>query len=474
MSPEQSNSALLLQWDWDDEPTAAPRLRQLENGLREAIRAGRLRSGVRLPASRALSEQIGCSRWMVVQAYEQLEAEGYLRSQVGSGTYVQGVPTAEPTPPPVRKPDRSYTFDFRTGIPDLSKFPRTDWLRAARTGFAKAPSANLDYGDPDGLPALRGAIADYLGRVRGAAALEENTFVTNGAVHAVGILAGTLAARGIRRIGVEDPGWIPLRLPFEGSEVEPVPIRVDDEGVSVDGLREAGVAAVLVSPAHSFPVGSVMSRQRRLELLRWADEVGGLIIEDDYDAELRYDRQPLGVLQGVVPERVALVGSVSKSLAPGLRLGWLVTPSILREEVRTSRSHIDVGISVFSQLTFGEFVSSGAFERHLRQMRREYAHRREILIEALAESFPGVTVTGTPAGLHALVQLATSGDQDRLQAELDERSVRAYPLHRYCHAGELPARYRPGLWLVLGFGAISMRRIPDGVRAIAEAVRASS
>ena len=472
MGAEQSNSPLLLQWEWDETPPAPPRLRQLENGLREAIRNGRLRSGVRLPASRALSGQLDCSRWMVVQAYEQLEAEGYLRSQVGSGTFVHGVPSGQaPAARPPSAAEASYLFDFRTGIPDLSLFPRAQWLRAARTAFTNAPSASLDYGDPDGLPALRTVIADYLGRVRGAAVSEENTFITNGAVHALGILARTLAARGIRRIGVEDPGWIPLRLPFQGSEVEAVPIPVDDEGLSVAALRRAAVGAALVSPAHSFPVGSVMSRQRRLELMEWAERCEGLIIEDDYDAEFRYDRHPLGTLQGVHPERVALLGSVSKSLAPGLRLGWLVAPAGLRELVKAGRSQIDAGISVFSQLTFGEFVASGAFERHLRLTRREYARRREALVAALHEQFPHTTVSGTAAGLHVLVRLAPSGDDERVQAALKAHGVRAYSLRRYCHGGQLPAQFDNGLWLVLGFGAIPTRRITDGVGVIAEAIR---
>ncbi len=475
MGLEQSNSPLLLQWEWDETPLAPPRLRQLENGLRDAIRSGRLRSGVRLPASRALSEQIDCSRWMVVQAYEQLEAEGYLRSQVGSGTFVHGVPVAQaPAALPPRAAEPSYLFDFRTGIPDLSLFPRDQWLRAARAALTNAPSVSLDYGDPDGLPALRTVIADYLGRVRGAAVSEENTFITNGAVHALGTLARTLAARGIGRIGVEDPGWIPLRLPFQGSEVEAVPIPVDDEGLSVAALRRASVGAALVSPAHSFPVGSLMSRQRRLELMEWAEQVDGLIIEDDYDAEFRYDRHPLGTLQGVDPQRVALLGSVSKSLAPGLRLGWLVAPPGLRELIKAGRSQIDVGISVFSQFTFSEFVASGAFERHLRLTRREYARRREALIDALHEQFPDTTVLGTAAGLHVLVRLASSGDDERVQAALEAHGVRAYSLRRYCHDGKLPAQFDNGLWLVLGFGAIPMRRIAEGVRAIAEAIRSKS
>jgi len=475
MGVGQSNSPLLLQWEWDETPLAPPRLRQLENGLREAIRRGRLRRGVRLPASRALSEQLDCSRWMVVQAYEQLEAEGYLRSQVGSGTFVHGVPAGQaPAAQPPRAAEPSYLFDFRTGIPDLSLFPRDQWLRAARAAFTNAPSASLDYGDPDGLPALRTVIADYLGRVRGAAVSEENTFITNGAVHALGTLARTLAARGIRRIGVEDPGWIPLRLPFQGSEVEAVPIPVDDEGLSVAALRRASVGAALVSPAHSFPVGSVMSRQRRLELMEWAEQCDGLIIEDDYDAEFRYDRHPLGTLQGVHPERVALLGSVSKSLAPGLRLGWLVAPAGLREPIKAGRSQIDVGISVFSQFTFSEFVASGAFERHLRLTRREYARRREALIAALHEQFPHTTVSGTAAGLHVLVRLAPSGDDERVQAALEAHGVRAYSLRRYCHDAKLPAQFDNGLWLVLGFGAIPMRRITDGVRVIAEAIRSET
>ena len=465
MGSEQSNSPLLLQWEWDETPSAQPRLRQLENGLREGIRSGRLRSGVRLPASRALSEQIDCSRWMVVQAYEQLEAEGYLHSQVGAGTFVHGAPAAQAPaqkPPPPAEP--SYLFDFRTGIPDLALFPRNEWLRASRAAFTNAPSATLDYGDPDGLPALRTVIADYLGRVRGAAVSEENTFITNGAVHALGILARTLETRGIKRIGVEDPGWIPLRLPFQGSEVEAVPIPVDDEGLSVAALRRASVGAVLVSPAHNFPVGSVMSRRRRLDLMEWAEQADGLIIEDDYDAEFRYDRHPLGALQGVNPERVALLGSVSKSLAPGLRLGWFVMPGHLAEPMAAAKIAADRGSPALEQLALADLITRGEFDRHLRRMRPVYRRRRDALLTALNGRLPWLEPAGVSAGLHLVTWLPPHLDEATVvdAAARAGVGIEGITPYRISHPG-------PG-GLIFGYATVNEQAIAEGVGILARVI----
>jgi len=455
--------------DWVGEVGRAPGVRQLSRALRAAIRSGRLRPGVRLPASRALSRQLGCSRWVVVQAYEQLTAEGYLESRVGSGTRVHGLPAPRTLSEETARELRSWRFDFRPGIPDLAQFPRAEWLRATRAALTAAPTVALDYGDPDGLRSVRESLADYLGRVRGVDASAADISVTTGSVNALALIARALRARGIYQIGVEDPGWIPLREPFAGSGVEPVPLSVDEEGLVTDDLARSGLRAVLVTPVHQFPVGTVLSPQRRRELLRWAGRTGGLIVEDDYDSEYRYDRTPLGALQGISPDQVLLIGSVSKSLAPALRLGWMVAPAAWRNVLDESRRGVDVGVSVLVQLGFEEFLRSGAFEQHLRRMRKQYTGRRAALAAALARHFPDAQISGIAAGLHLMADLGASVPAADIERACDEHGIRLYTLQRYC-AGPIPSRYSPAT-VVLGFGAIPDHKMDTAIATLARILR---
>jgi GntR family transcriptional regulator / MocR family aminotransferase len=456
--------------DWVGEAGKTPGVRQLSRALREAIRSVRLRPGVRLPASRALARQLGCSRWVVVQAYEQLTAEGYLESLVGSGTRVHGLPAPRTLTEETARELRSWRFDFRPGIPDLAQFPRAEWLRATRAALTAAPTVALDYGDPDGLRSVRESLADYLGRVRGVDASAADISVTTGSVNALALIARALRARGIYQIGVEDPGWIPLRGPFAGSGVEPVPIGVDEEGLVTDDLTRSGLRAVLVTPVHQFPVGTVMSPNRRRDLLRWAGRTGGLIVEDDYDSEYRYDRTPLGALQGISPDQVLLIGSVSKSLAPALRLGWMAAPATWRNLLDESRRGVgDVGVSFLVQLAFEEFLRSGAFEQHLRRMRKQYTRRRAALADSLARHFPGAQISGIAAGLHLMADLGTSVPAADIERVCDEHGIRLYTVQRYC-AGPVPPGYSPAT-VVLGFGAIPDHKMDTAIATLARILR---
>jgi GntR family transcriptional regulator / MocR family aminotransferase len=455
--------------DWVGEAGKAPGMQQLSRALREAIRSARLRPGVRLPASRALARQLGCSRWVVVQAYEQLTAEGYLESLVGSGTRVHGLPAPRTLTEETARELRSWRFDFRPGIPDLAQFPRAEWLRATRAALNAAPTVALDYGDPDGLRSVRESLADYLGRVRGVDASAADISVTTGSVNALALISRALRARGIYQIGVEDPGWIPLRGPFAGSGVEPVPLGVDEEGLVTDDLARSGLRAVLVTPVHQFPVGTVLSPHRRRELLRWAGRTGGLIIEDDYDSEYRYDRTPLGALQGISPDQVLLIGSVSKSLAPALRLGWMVAPATWRNLLGESRRGVDVGVSVLVQLAFEEFLRSGAFEQHLRRMRKQYTRRRAALADGLARRFPSAQISGIAAGLHLMADLGTSVPAADIERVCDEHSIRLYTVQRYC-VGRVPPGHSPGT-VVLGFGAIPDHKMDTAIATLARILR---
>ncbi|MBP2330421.1 GntR family transcriptional regulator/MocR family aminotransferase [Kibdelosporangium banguiense] len=465
MPVEQTNEPpeLLLRFDVGTRP---PGMQQLVRALREAIRAGRLLPGARLPASRLLARQLGCSRWVVVQAYEQLIAEGYLDARVGSGTRVHQLPAASPAAEEVAVQARSWRFDFRPGIPDLAHFPRAAWLRAVRASFLAAPTADLDYGDLEGLPALRSGLADYLGRVRGVQAQAGDISVTTGSVNALSLVARALTARGVTRIGVENPSWIPLREPLAGSGIETVALAVDGDGLVVEDVVRSGVGAVLVTPVHQFPTGTVLSPDRRRQLLEWAAERDALVVEDDYDSEYRYDRTPLGAIQGVAPDHVLLIGTVSKSLAPALRLGWMVAPPRLAAHLRRARQSVDVGVSVLTQLAFARFLESGAFEQHLRRMRKEYHGRRTSLVSALEQHFPDSRVHGIAGGLHLMVELGVPVSGEEIERACDAQGIRLYSLHRYC-AGEVPAQYSQST-VVLGFGGIPAHRMNTAIATMAD------
>ncbi|MDX2785036.1 PLP-dependent aminotransferase family protein, partial [Streptomyces caniscabiei] len=389
-----------------DAPARA-RGRTLQAALREAIRSGRLARGTRLPASRELAADLGVSRGLVTEAYEQLVAEGYLRSGRGSGTWV-GAAVRTSAPPRARdlapRPPGARA-DFVPGTPDLSLFPRAAWAAAQRGVLAELPHHELGYPDPRGLPRLRIALAELLARRRGVVADPERIVVVSGVAQATTLLGAVLHARGTRVVGVEDPGSPEHGTLYAATGLGTVPLPLDEEGLAVGPLRESGVRAVVTTPAHQFPTGIAYSARRRSELLDWARAVDGLIVEDDYDGDFRYDRAPVGALQGLDPERVAYTGSVSKSLAPGLRLGWLLVPAWLAGEVVERKRTMDLGHPTIDQALFARFVERGDYDRQLRRCQRAYRERRDVLVSALAEHFPGAEVSGIAAGLHVIVTL---------------------------------------------------------------------
>ncbi len=446
-----------------------PLTRQVEEHIKAGIRDGRLHVGTRLPSTRELARELRCSRWVVVQAYEQLVAEGFLVSRSGSGTFVAPHPRQPEAAPEMLERRAPVRYDFYPGIPDLSRFPRDDWLRAARQAIAALTVPMLDYQDPAGAPELRTALASYLGRARAVTTAPAQVMISAGTNHAMGVIGRALTLKGLTSIAVENPGWVPFRNPLANAGLTVVPVPVDRHGIRVDAIP-AGVRAVHVTPAHQFPSGALMSPERRSELIEWARDVDGVIIEDDYDAEFRYDRRPVGTLQGLAPDHVIYTGSLSKVLAPCLRMGWIVVPKRWHDAVVEARKGIDLGVSTMEQLTLWRFIESTSFERHLRAMRREYRHRRSTLLEALSRHLPDARVDGIPAGLHALVDVRVDLDEDELRARLAERGVRISLYSEFFDARTGPPPELETTRLVMGFGAISTRRIDAGVAALAEAL----
>jgi GntR family transcriptional regulator/MocR family aminotransferase len=428
---------------------------QVEHGLREAVRNGRVVAGAPLPSSRALARDLGVSRRLVVEAYAQLVAEGYLVSRPGAGTFVAETAAAAAAIEPAAEP-RPPRFDFFPGVPDLGSFPRAAWARAVRDVLRTLPSHQLGYADPHGVAALRTQLAEYLARARGVVAAPERVVVVSGAAQGLSLLARVLVARGTPRIVVEDPSLGVHRLLLERNGAQLVPVPVDEDGIRVDELEGTGAAAAIVTPAHQMPTGVALSVDRRAALLDWAAR-GGLVVEDDYDAEFRYDRQPLGALQGLAPEHVVYLGSASKSLAPGLRLGWLVLPAGLVDELALEKLLHDMGTEVIAQHALARLIETGAYDRHLRVLRRRHRARRDALVAALARHMPDAQVTGVAAGLHAGVALPALVDVEALHAACEERSVRIYDP-------------QPSM-LFLGYAGVPEAAIDEGVRRLAAALR---
>jgi GntR family transcriptional regulator/MocR family aminotransferase len=378
----------------------------LESALRDAVRSGQLPAGLRLPSSRQLAFDLGLARNTVAEAYGQLVAEGWLVARQGSGTRVAhrvlDRDNATPTATAVAAIPR---YDLRAGSPDLSSFPSARWAAALRSVLASVPVEALGYGDPRGRPETREALAGYLARARGVRCDPERIVVCSGFAQGLSLLCSVLRAKQgktVSTVAVEAYSLPAYRDILGARGVRPCALAVDSNGAAVESLTDE--AAVLLTPAHQFPLGPSLAPARRAAAVSWAVQSDGLVLEDDYDGEFRYDRHPLGAVQALAPDHVAYLGTASKTLAPGLRLGWLVLPRPLVEPVVAAKSGEDY-TGVLEQLTLARFITSGGYDRHVRRRRLVYHRRRDALLQALARSVPDATVTGVAAGLHALVRL---------------------------------------------------------------------
>jgi GntR family transcriptional regulator/MocR family aminotransferase len=437
----------------------------VERMLREAIVSGALRPGVRMPSSRALAAHLGISRGVTTEAYSQLAAQGFLVGRTKSVPVVARVASAQPPTIPRRVEQPRPRFDLTPTTPDVTLFPRRRWLSALSEAMRAAPSAAFDYGDPRGEPELREALADQLGRTRGVVAAPEQIVIVNGAAQGIDLLARLLARRGARRVAVEDPSLDTQPKRLEANGLEPVAQPVDREGLLVDGLD---ADAVLVTPAHQFPTGAVLSGDRRRQLLEWARGRGALVVEDDYDAEFRYDRAPIRAMQGLDRSRVAYLGTTSKTLAPALRLAWAVVPEHLADEATEIKHLLDVCSPSIEQRALAHLIGTGEYERHIRRARTTYRRRRDALMTALHRYLPNLPVEGVAAGLHVLLRLPQMVDDEAVAVRAEQRGVRLAPLSRYTRARDR------GSGLVIGYGRIHETSIPAAVRALATALQAGT
>ncbi|MFJ5899269.1 PLP-dependent aminotransferase family protein [Streptomyces sp. NPDC093064] len=431
---------------------AAGRRAGLEKALRDAVRDGRLSPGTRLPATRRLAAELGISRGTAKAAYDQLVAEGYLTARQGSGTRVAALPAVDAQEPGAAARARAPRFDLRPGSPDVGTFPAAAWLRALRRAIATAPSLTYDYGDPRGRIELRTALSGYLGRARGVIAPPERIVITSGYVQGLALLTRVLDGA---EVAMEDPG-----LPFHREVVRRAggsvaPVRVDERGVCAQDLGEQ--KAVVVTPAHQYPTGVTLHPERRRALTDWARARGGLIVEDDYDGEFRYDRQPVGALQGMAPGQVAYLGTASKTLGPALRLGWMVLPPHLVDAVAEAKLHSDHHTETIGQLALAELIDSHAYDRHIRACRLRYRRRRDQLLDRLGPR----RVRGIAAGLHALVDVA---DEAETLARAEAVGLALGRLADHWHA---PGEGHPQ-GVVVGYGTPRERVYPEALEALAK------
>ena len=455
-------SEVLLKIDRD---TGVPLRAQLEDQFRQAIRSGRLGPGERVPSSRALATALGLSRGLVQECYAQLLAEGYLVARGGSSTRVAaaGARRDAHSASAAKAPAR-LAVDFASGVPDLASAPREDWAWAMRETCRVAPTSDFNYPEPAGLPRLRETVAAYLRRVRAADALAGQMIICSGMAQGLGLVLRTLASEGVGRVAFEDPGsgtGIPATAKLAG--LSAVPVAVDESGIDVDALEASGARAVLLTPAHQWPTGVVLAPERRLALVDWATRRDAIIIEDDYDAEFRYDRDPVGSLQGLAPDRVFSLGTVSKSLAPVLRLGWIVSPPGLAGALAGIKHVADRGSPGLDQLALSLLMESGRYDRHLRRMRAEYSARRDVLVLALAEHAPCVRLTGLAAGFHAVVHLGAGSTEEDVIRQARERSVGLYGMSSCRSDGSADPPQ-----LILGFGNTSQRQIAGGIALVGD------
>ncbi|OBK76906.1 PLP-dependent aminotransferase family protein [Mycobacterium sp. 1274761.0] len=391
-------------------PGARGARESLLTALRDAVRSGRLAPGSKLPPSRSLAADLGLARNTVAEAYAELVNEGWLAARQGAGTWVLNTAGAQAVPRPRGHPP-TPVHNLMPGTPDVSEFPRTEWAASARRALSRAPTEALRMGDARGRPELREALTEYLTRARGVRTSPDSVFVCAGVRHAVELLGRVFRGRG--PIAIEAYGLFIFRDVLAALEVPTVPIGVDERGAVVSDLEDIETPAVLLTPAHHSPFGMSLHPSRRAAVVDWAQRTGGVIVDDDYDGEFRYDRQPIGALQALSPDRVAYLGSASKSLSQALRLGWMVLPDRLIDAVSQAAGGQQYYVDVVAQLTMADFISTGGYDKHIRRMRMRYRRRRDMLVDALSGFDVGIS--GLSAGVNLVLMLPDGAEHEVLR-----------------------------------------------------------
>jgi GntR family transcriptional regulator/MocR family aminotransferase len=469
VAKQQTTSGWDVVLDLGD-PSSGPLNQRVKRALRTAIRAGRIPAGAALPPSRTLADDLGCSRWTVTEAYAQLAAEGYLEGQAGSATRVRWSESELPTAETLRPKERAENImDLAPGLPDLRHFPYAHWAAALRGAITNLPAADLAYPAGAGHQQLRRVLGSYLERGRGASRRGATLQVTTGATSGAARICTALQTIGIHEIAVEDPGWSRLHAAVRATGMNVRPIPVDQDGLRIDALDRSPARAVIVTPAHHFPYGVVLNPQRRTALLGWANRNNGVILEDDYDAEFRYDRAPVSTIQGMDPSCVVLLGSLSKTLSPALRIGWMIMPQRIADALTEREQFLAVPPTV-DQIALADLIESGRYDRHLRAARRRYRARRDALVASLTARLQQCQLDGIAAGLHLILRLPPATSAAAVIDAGRAKRLKLTPLSAYCEAANPLADSA----LVLGYGNLADGEVATASSRLRSAVRAAA
>ena len=453
-----------------DRSCATPLVRQIEDQLRAAIRVRKLQPGRELPSTRALACDLSVSRGVVVRAYAQLAAEGYLNLRRGAAPSVREPRTVSPAPRAARRSGETAVkvrSDLRPHLPEATLFPRHAWLRSLRHAVTTAGSADLSYGNPRGLEQLRTEVSAYLGRARGIVADPDQIIVTAGCTHSLNLIFRMLARRGAGTIALENPSDVLVHTIAQRAGLVPIGVSLDQDGILVGELRAAATPGVVVSAGHQFPTGSVLARSRQAALMRWADSVGALVIEDEYDAALRPDWTPISARDGLHRDRTVYLGSTGKTLSPAVRLGWAVLPRALANAFAEEVVSSVLQISVIDQLAYADFLRRGEFDRHLRQMRIVFGRRRAAVAAAFERALPRVRVRDAAAGLNMLIELPSVELERAAARQANARGIKIETLSRHVLPG-----YRGPAGLLIGMGGLPDGAIPHVIEELARALTA--
>jgi GntR family transcriptional regulator / MocR family aminotransferase len=455
---------------------ATPLTRQIFEHMRDQILAGTLPAGSRMTSTRHLAGELDVSRNIVLNAFDQLLAEGYIETRIGAGTFVASganfQPRALPDLPEIPsvgfRPFQTGLVDFRSGLPDLARFPVRTWQRLSREVWSGLTPRDLSYGQPEGRPELRKEIARYIAAYRGVRCHPDQVLITGGTTQAVGIISRLLLSGRTRLCVLEDPVTSDIQSITSGFGARILGVPVDAHGLRVDRLPQgARPAFVYVTPSHQFPLGVTMPIQRRARLLEYARSRGAYVLEDDYDSEFRYDSPPISSIQGLDPQRVIYVGTFSKTLCPALRIGYIVFPAELVRRGREVKWFTDLHNSSLEQLILARFLEEGHFVRHVHVMKKAHRALRQVLVKALESRFgPSVEILGSAAGLHLCARFRGFRFTPALLARIEEAGVKVYPVEEHA--------IRKGRWadtLILGYGMLTPARIREGIGILSSCLR---
>lgn len=450
-------------------------IRQIYEQIRTAILSGILKSGERLPATRELASELKVSRNVILEAYEQLYSEGYVESHQGSGTFVaEGLLWVQapielsliPIDDAESKNNKINLIDFRSGIPDLNLFPKKIWGKLSQSVYNESHPSAFGYGNPEGRLELRHVLSNYLIKTRGVHCKPEQLVITSGATQALSLVAKLLISQGDEVI-IEDPVTHEIQTIFSSAGASLYPISVDANGMNIELIsKDKKPSFVFVTPSHQFPLGGILSIQRRLQLIQFARSAGCYIVEDDYDSEFRYKGTPISSLQGLDPNKVIYIGTFSKNLSPALRLGFLILPPLLVERCRSLKWFTDLHTPSLEQLILARFIEEGHLERHIRKMKKIYQKRRETLIKCLNLYFKDrVNILGDATGLHLIGEFIDITFSDEVMNRILEYGVQVYPVKIHTIKKEIHLNK-----IIMGYGNLTLEGIKEGVKRLSMAL----